>query len=166
MVGGAALSSRCKKIEAGIFRGCLKPRCLDTWGHQEISLALPTEVQKKGWVVRFPNVIGRLRFTCFETLEGKATKSRQTSEGGRRAFRIWYPKGTKKNYKCYLPTNQMGQGGGWMNMIILLHKELLRDYNPWQRLALRMESQGKLRGKLIPSVSSNHWDQSAFRSLF
>ena len=48
VVGGAALSSRCKKIEAGIFRGCLKPRCLDIWGHQEISLALPTEVQKKG----------------------------------------------------------------------------------------------------------------------
>lgn len=39
------------------------------------------------------------------------------------------PKGTKKNFKCYLPWNQMGQGGGLMNKILLLHKALFRDYN-------------------------------------
>lgn len=48
--GGAAVNSGCKQTEQrpGFLRGCLKLRCLEIGGYQEISLTLPTEVQKKG----------------------------------------------------------------------------------------------------------------------
>lgn len=35
-------------------------------------------------------------------------------------------------------------------MIVLVHKELFRDYNPSQRRALSRESQGEAWGKLTP----------------
>lgn len=125
------------------FPWLFKTKMLRNVGVSGALTCFTNEVQKKGWTVGFPNVTGRLHFTCFETVEGKATKSRQTSDGGRRAFGIRSPKGPEKNCKCSLPGIRWAREG-WMNMIILVQKELLRDYNPLQRQALRMESQGRV----------------------
>lgn len=53
------------------------------------------------------------------------------------------PKGLRSIVSA-LPLESDGPGRVWRNMIILAHKELLRDYNPLQRRALRRESRGRL----------------------
>lgn len=50
VVGQQHWAAGINKIQARIFCGCLKPRCLNIWGYQEISLALPIEVKKNSEV--------------------------------------------------------------------------------------------------------------------
>lgn len=60
----------------------------------------------------FSNVTGRLHFTCFETLEGKATKSRQTSDGEEEHSVSEVPKGLKRIISVLsLESDGPGRGG-------------------------------------------------------
>lgn len=50
----------------------------------------------------------------------------------------------RRELEMLSPLQSDGPGRGWMNMIIPVHNELLRDYNPFQRPAPRRGSQGRL----------------------
>lgn len=131
--------------------------------------SFPIEVQRNNWVVGFLNVTGRIHFTCFETLEEKTTKSNQISDGGKNCLQYLI---SQRDQEAFISAISPGISWAleeWMNMFILSCKELLRDYNPLQRWALRTESQQRpeeVWGNLTPRVSTNLLDQHTHLPLF